>query len=578
MKKSLLSKQGIYFFSRIIMVASTPLLALFLLIVFTEIARADASVNDLEVTMPSSNKLFMDSNGFCSPSGVGQGPDGAWYQLRLRNIDGHNQGFKALWIDLTAPSGLVISDTHYYVGNLPAGETRDVFFFVDYHNLRKTLTCSGNNLNGQFNKPVTVTVSTETANKLDKLIDVTSLRLVSAGMGNAGMGGQSNVINPPTNIQQGGLFTATVSYAYGGSSNSAELTVQPTGNYTFASQCFRLVRNKVIQSGITNLPQGASNQLSFTNISYSNNDVLVVSFTFMANCAGRTSSSNPWTEITSNGTKYNLVDFGAAAGLPIPPPVSVETAVTVTQTANPVELVSGGKTRFQVEFKNLGKTVVYVSQISITQESGITFFTTTQQSEIDPFNSTISPTIGASGNILWRGIPQITYQIPPSGTTGIGNPGVLTLIYTATLTNIAGFYDNTVTAQIGNTRTAPVTATVKVSAPTAVEVSAFDAAPHGHGVWLTWETAQEIDSAGFYIYRRSYPGGGWERLNGEMIQAEQPGSLIGAEYGLLDPNLPLGQPFEYRLEVIHTSGEISEAGLAGPVTVVAKTYLPLIIK
>jgi hypothetical protein len=78
--------------------------------------------------------------------------------------------------------------------------------------------------------------------------------------------------------------------------------------------------------------------------------------------------------------------------------------------------------------------------------------------------------------------------------------------------------------------------------PTAVELASFTATAQGGAILLEWETAAELDSLGFDLYRawplssaaRTATGGERQRLNVDLIPARAPGSAAGAAYRFLD--------------------------------------------
>jgi hypothetical protein len=78
-----------------------------------------------------------------------------------------------------------------------------------------------------------------------------------------------------------------------------------------------------------------------------------------------------------------------------------------------------------------------------------------------------------------------------------------------------------------------------------------------------WETATEVDNAGFNLYRAIAEGGPYTKITNALIPAQ--GDLIfgsGASYIFTDS--PGSGIFRYILTDLDTSGEIT---LHGPVTV-----------
>ena len=118
--------------------------------------------------------------------------------------------------------------------------------------------------------------------------------------------------------------------------------------------------------------------------------------------------------------------------------------------------------------------------------------------------------------------------------------------------------------------------------PTRVTLRSFTATAAGDSVTLTWETAMEIDNAGFHLYRAGEAEGDRVRINQELIGATAaPGQ--GATYTYRDE--PGTGQFFYWLEDVDTQGS---GTLHGPVAVTVnaaageggqdRTFLPVVAK
>jgi hypothetical protein len=96
-----------------------------------------------------------------------------------------------------------------------------------------------------------------------------------------------------------------------------------------------------------------------------------------------------------------------------------------------------------------------------------------------------------------------------------------------------------------------------------VELLSFKAAPQGRNILVTWETASEINNAGFNLYRATSLAGEKMRLNADLIPSKvPPGSPIGATYDWLDNQVVAGTVYFYWLEDVDIYGQ---ATLHGPV-------------
>ena len=114
--------------------------------------------------------------------------------------------------------------------------------------------------------------------------------------------------------------------------------------------------------------------------------------------------------------------------------------------------------------------------------------------------------------------------------------------------------------------------------PTLIELASFTATPHDGYVLLEWETASEIDNAGFNLWRSQAQAGPYTRLNAQLIPVRG-GPTTGASYSYDDDTVTNGVTYWYKLEDVNLYGVST---LHGPVRAVAgrdyRLYLPLVVK
>lgn len=114
--------------------------------------------------------------------------------------------------------------------------------------------------------------------------------------------------------------------------------------------------------------------------------------------------------------------------------------------------------------------------------------------------------------------------------------------------------------------------------PTLVELASFTATATPAGIHVAWETASEIDNAGFNLYRSDSLEGQYARLNAALIPA-QGGPTQGAGYAYEDTDVTLGVTYWYKLEDVDVYGRST---LHGPVHATAgawrHVYLPLVVR
>jgi hypothetical protein len=112
--------------------------------------------------------------------------------------------------------------------------------------------------------------------------------------------------------------------------------------------------------------------------------------------------------------------------------------------------------------------------------------------------------------------------------------------------------------------------------PTVIILEHFAAWPNATSIQVQWETASEIDTAGFNLWRRTSRDEGFVRLNTDLIPGQ--GSPIqGASYAYDDADVTTGVTYYYKLEDVDIYGR---GTLHGPVHALAgaslRLYLPLV--
>jgi len=93
--------------------------------------------------------------------------------------------------------------------------------------------------------------------------------------------------------------------------------------------------------------------------------------------------------------------------------------------------------------------------------------------------------------------------------------------------------------------------------PDLVEFVYIKAAGLGNTVIVGWETASEVDTAGFHIWRadkRNPEESDFVRITGQLIPAEG-GPSQGKIYSFIDLNVENGHPYRYKLEDVDLNGE-----------------------
>ena len=85
-----------------------------------------------------------------------------------------------------------------------------------------------------------------------------------------------------------------------------------------------------------------------------------------------------------------------------------------------------------------------------------------------------------------------------------------------------------------------------------VTLVSFTASPGDGQVLLEWETASEIDNAGFYLHRSTAEAGEYVHIS--PFSPSEGDDIIGAKYNYLDQDVQNGTTYYYKLESVATDG------------------------
>lgn len=115
--------------------------------------------------------------------------------------------------------------------------------------------------------------------------------------------------------------------------------------------------------------------------------------------------------------------------------------------------------------------------------------------------------------------------------------------------------------------------------PTAVKLLGFWVEAHGDTLVVFWETATEMDTLGFHLYRsESGAQASYHRLNEGLIPAQGAGGGGGARYQWADTTARPGARYFYLLEDVDSYGQATAHGPVEGILPYHPIYLPLILK
>lgn len=98
--------------------------------------------------------------------------------------------------------------------------------------------------------------------------------------------------------------------------------------------------------------------------------------------------------------------------------------------------------------------------------------------------------------------------------------------------------------------------------PTSVTLVSFTAKPQADAIQIEWETATELETLGFDLFRAEAEDGPRSRINPSFIPSQNPGSAAGALYEWWDDTVSTEATYYYWLEAVDIYGDSS---LHGPV-------------
>jgi len=92
-------------------------------------------------------------------------------------------------------------------------------------------------------------------------------------------------------------------------------------------------------------------------------------------------------------------------------------------------------------------------------------------------------------------------------------------------------------------------------------------------VMIQWDTASEVDTAGFNLYRSEVEEGPFEKINNELVPASSD-PYAGSNYSYRDKDVEAGINYFYQLEDVDKKGNITTHG---PIEVMAERGNVLIL-
>jgi uncharacterized repeat protein (TIGR01451 family) len=399
---------------------SARLRAILLTVAFALLACAPRAwaAPGVTVAMISSPHLTLDSNKACR-----EGPQAAYVAFRVINNSGATvNDARATLSGFTA----VISEgggqpVDQYIGQMAPGARRVLYWFVQY---RCEVIGAAANL--------MVTVTDDTGVDATGTGTVTTKSMVSSmagGVLDSGIMGAGAVV--------GQTITFDVTYLFGGVSAGDTHNLQVAGNQDFKAGCFQLVKMKVISSSVGGAPIGQEDTPYFAAPANAGGSKIpiTVQYSFKYKCADIVSRARPYGNQFSGGQLKYSDNYESFTTPSFP---GATNPFVVTKTVTPEKMAAGGPVTYAVTVTNPSDWDSELDSIVDALPAGVTYNGISSPSGVTTGptgNSARYPSGGATGTLVFRGIPGQSYAIPRRGS--------LVLRYTATVAG-PGLYTNTV--------------------------------------------------------------------------------------------------------------------------------------
>ncbi|MFL6194240.1 MAG: hypothetical protein ACJ75H_08720, partial [Thermoanaerobaculia bacterium] len=414
----------------------------------------------------------LDSNNSCTA-----GPNAMYMQVNVTNTSGStlnnltatfngftNPVFGGSW-SLAPVAQFQLDAEEVTTRSIPTianGATVRLYYYINY-------PCwSGGGAPPVKTATYTLTVSDGvTASQTSGALDITTRSELSA---NAGGQMVSQTIGAGAALGQ--IIPVTVVYEFGNVGSGNDLGIQPAGNRSHNSGCYQLVGDDVTNvTGVTGITTSDDNTLYKTGVSSGGgtNRITVVYFFKAMNTSCPTGTVvNPYADMVSGTQEKYSGNFGTCSSTPCvltsPSPTNV---LTLSKSASPTSLPSGGTTTYTVTITNPSAFDTTLDSLTDTLPAGVTYGALAAGSQIVAGNSAILPAGGASGTIKFVAKDVSTCTLLPTVacTWVVPAGGTLTLKYTVNIPNVVGSYTNSIAGKIGAEQ-------IDTTAPTADNVPA----------------------------------------------------------------------------------------------------------
>ena len=285
----------------------------------------------------------LDSNSSCT-----DGPRSMFIQVRVTNTSGGTLNNLTATLDFatSTPGGSHTGNWQLdsgesptrYIGTLAAGASANLYYFVNY-------PCeSVGGVPPEITKNYSMTVSNGTAPDVTQALTLTTRHEISANAG-----GQLITFDIAAGAALGQVIKMETVYTFGNVGAGNDMGIQPAGNTSFDSSCYRLIGSDVTAVNGTadwtgSVSTSDDNILYKTGVSsQGTGNTLTVDYYFQVVCGtGTTTTLNPWADMVSGTQEKYTGNFGSCTSTPcdaFTPPTS--NPLTITKQVSTTSLPTG---------------------------------------------------------------------------------------------------------------------------------------------------------------------------------------------------------------------------------------------
>lgn len=401
-------------------------------------------------------------------------------QVKLSSMSNNSLGFKLLSFT---------TDSTYTIPRILPDSSIGAYFYMQYPCTKSLTTNLGFTLTDDNSGSVSFSTSMSTFD-----------------IGRAAAGGDIIDQNIAGIDALGILIADTVTYDFG-NYNGGHLVFQPSGDTLFPVDDMELIGSEILSSPFGSCgPKAGDRNILYYNAGSgcgagSGNQVVVVYY-YLSTLFNNSAVFKPYAAMKSGGPTKYLSNYASGIAKDTFSTTTAANKFTMSKTASCGICTPGDTITYTITISNSSSESLMFDKLLDSMPTGHTFIGFATGSDIDESNSSVYPSTGETGNILFTGLiptPIFPYRsfVVPGGSS-------IDLIYEVEIpgTSSSTLYTNTAIGQVGLVRvdTASVTTCAGCSA-LPVELIKFSADIENTVAKVQWSTASEINHVGYDLYK-----------------------------------------------------------------------------